>query len=82
MRFLLAILLCVAPQISLLSQLEMEVQTLLSGPEPATTLQEGSGGSGGSSSLPRPKLQLYLSACKLLDTALALPPEHLPHFQW
>lgn len=27
------------------------------------------------------KLQLYLSACKLLDIAVALPPETLPHFQ-
>lgn len=28
------------------------------------------------------KLQLYFSACKFLDTALALSPEMLPHFQY
>lgn len=29
----------------------------------------------------REKLPLFLAACKLLDTALALPPSLLPHFQ-
>ena len=31
--------------------------------------------------LSREKLQFFLSACKLLDTAVALPAEFLPHFQ-
>ena len=31
--------------------------------------------------LSKEKLQLYLSACKLLDTAMSLPTEFLPHFQ-
>ena len=31
--------------------------------------------------LPKDRLQLYLSACKLLDTTVALPTDIIPHFQ-
>ncbi|KAM9486365.1 protein DOP1B isoform 2-T2 [Clarias gariepinus] len=30
---------------------------------------------------PRAELDMYLSACKFLDTALSFPPEHMPLFQ-
>lgn len=41
-----------------------------------------SGGNGFSTSYNSQRwLNLYLSACKLLDLALALPPESLPQFQ-
>lgn len=30
---------------------------------------------------PQPELDMYLSACKFLDTALAFPPEKMPLFQ-
>ncbi|KAK6309739.1 hypothetical protein J4Q44_G00196200 [Coregonus suidteri] len=35
----------------------------------------------GSLTFPRPELDMYLSACKFLDTALAFPPEKMPLFQ-
>ncbi|KAL0963641.1 hypothetical protein UPYG_G00308960 [Umbra pygmaea] len=40
-------------------------------------------GAMGSASLtfPKPELDMYLSACKFLDTALAFPPEKIPLFQ-
>ena len=58
-------------QLSLLSQLENDL-----------TVELSSTSSLLPTSLPKTnKLQLYLSTCKLLDTAMALPPEFLPHFQ-
>ncbi|XP_060732022.1 protein dopey-2 isoform X2 [Tachysurus vachellii] len=32
-------------------------------------------------SFPRAELDMYLSACKFLDTAVSFPPEHMPLFQ-
>lgn len=29
----------------------------------------------------QPELDMYLSACKFLDTSLAIPPEKIPVFQ-
>ena len=52
-------------QLSLLGRLETDLYTELS----EHTVQ------------PPARLQLYLSVCKLLDTAVALPPQMLPHFQ-
>lgn len=52
-------------QLSLLGRLETDLCTELSD----GTVQ------------PPSRLQLYLAVCKLLDTAMALPQETLPHFQ-
>ncbi|XP_068586127.1 protein dopey-1 isoform X2 [Cebidichthys violaceus] len=53
-----------------------------SGPSVAGLETTYSGGNGFSTSYNSQRwLNLYLSACKLLDLALALPPESLPQFQ-
>ncbi|XP_031730366.1 protein dopey-1 isoform X4 [Anarrhichthys ocellatus] len=53
-----------------------------SGPSVAGLEATYSGGNGFSTSYNSQRwLNLYLSACKLLDLALALPPESLPQFQ-
>lgn len=53
-----------------------------SGPSVAGLETTYSGGNGFSTSYNSQRwLNLYLSACKLLDLALALPPEGLPQFQ-
>uniref|UniRef100_A0A665VI32 DOP1 leucine zipper like protein A n=1 Tax=Echeneis naucrates TaxID=173247 RepID=A0A665VI32_ECHNA len=55
---------------------------LTSGPSVAGLETTYSGGNGFSTSYNSQRwLNLYLSACKLLDLALALPPESLPQFQ-
>lgn len=53
-----------------------------SGPSVAGLETTYSGGNGFSTSYNSQRwLNLYLSACKFLDLALALPPESLPQFQ-
>lgn len=53
-----------------------------SGPSVAGLETTYSGGNGFSTSYNSQRwLNLYLSACKLLDLALTLPPESLPQFQ-
>lgn len=53
-----------------------------SGPSVAGLETTYSGGNGFSTSYNSQRwLNLYLSACKLLDLALALPSESLPQFQ-
>ena len=53
-----------------------------SGPSVAGLETTYSGGNGFSTSYNSQRwLNLYLSACKFLDLALALPPECLPQFQ-
>lgn len=54
----------------------------ISGPSVAGLETTYSGGNGFSTSYNSQRwLNLYLSACKLLDLALALPSESLPQFQ-
>ncbi|XP_024861036.1 protein dopey-1 isoform X1 [Kryptolebias marmoratus] len=56
--------------------------TRTSGPSVAGLETTYSGGNGFSTSYNSQRwLNLYLSACKFLDLALALPPESLPQFQ-
>uniref|UniRef100_A0A8C7Q2K1 DOP1 leucine zipper like protein B n=1 Tax=Oncorhynchus mykiss TaxID=8022 RepID=A0A8C7Q2K1_ONCMY len=45
-----------------------------------TSLVRGSMGIG-PLTFPQPELDMYMSACKFLDTALAFPPEKMPLFQ-
>ncbi|XP_067368008.1 protein dopey-1 isoform X2 [Channa argus] len=72
-------------QVFLLMEQELiadEDITRTSGPSVAGLETTYSGGNGFSTSYNSQRwLNLYLSACKLLDLALALPPESLPQFQ-
>ncbi|XP_028985339.1 protein dopey-1 isoform X2 [Betta splendens] len=72
-------------QVFLLMEQELtadEDMTRTSGPSVAGLETTYSGGNGFSTSYNSQRwLNLYLSACKLLDLALTLPPESLPQFQ-
>ncbi|XP_068611314.1 protein dopey-1 [Brachionichthys hirsutus] len=72
-------------QVFLLMEQELtadEDMSRTSGPSVAGLETTYSGGNGFSTSYNSQRwLNLYLSACKLLDLALALPPESLPQFQ-
>ncbi|XP_072250916.1 protein DOP1A isoform X2 [Leuresthes tenuis] len=72
-------------QVFLLMEQELtadEDMTRTSGPSIAGLETTYSGGNGFSTSYNSQRwLNLYLSACKFLDLALALPPESLPQFQ-
>ncbi|XP_062843400.1 protein dopey-1 isoform X2 [Trichomycterus rosablanca] len=72
-------------QVFLLMEQELiadEDITRTSGPSVAGLETTYSGGNGFSTSYNSQRwLNLYLSACKLLDLALALPPDSLPQFQ-
>ncbi|KAK2844177.1 hypothetical protein Q5P01_010836 [Channa striata] len=72
-------------QVFLLMEQELTADediTRTSGPSVAGLETTYSGGNGFSTSYNSQRwLNLYLSACKLLDLALALPPESLPQFQ-
>ncbi|KAM9724218.1 protein DOP1A isoform 3-T3 [Menidia menidia] len=72
-------------QVFLLMEQELTADediTRTSGPSVAGLETTYSGGNGFSTSYNSQRwLNLYLSACKFLDLALALPPESLPQFQ-
>uniref|UniRef100_H3CN39 DOP1 leucine zipper like protein A n=1 Tax=Tetraodon nigroviridis TaxID=99883 RepID=H3CN39_TETNG len=73
-------------QVFLLMEQELtadeDMSSRTSGPSVAGLETTYSGGNGFSTSYNSQRwLNLYLSACKLLDLALALPPESLPQFQ-
>ncbi|XP_054596555.1 protein DOP1A isoform X2 [Nothobranchius furzeri] len=72
-------------QVFLLMEQELAADediTRTSGPSVAGLETTYSGGNGFSTSYNSQRwLNLYLSACKFLDLALALPPESLPQFQ-
>ncbi|XP_056618068.1 protein dopey-1 isoform X2 [Triplophysa dalaica] len=72
-------------QVFLLMEQELTADediTRISGPSVAGLETTYSGGNGFSTSYNSQRwLNLYLSACKLLDLALALPSESLPQFQ-
>lgn len=68
--------------LSLFNDLSLPSHYRTSGPSVAGLETTYSGGNGFSTSYNSQRwLNLYLSACKLLDLALALPPESLPQFQ-
>uniref|UniRef100_A0A8C2ZJT3 DOP1 leucine zipper like protein A n=1 Tax=Cyclopterus lumpus TaxID=8103 RepID=A0A8C2ZJT3_CYCLU len=75
------------PQVQVFLLMEQELTadediSRTSGPSVAGLETTYSGGNGFSTSYNSQRwLNLYLSACKLLDLALALPPESLPQFQ-
>uniref|UniRef100_A0A3Q3WXX8 Uncharacterized protein n=1 Tax=Mola mola TaxID=94237 RepID=A0A3Q3WXX8_MOLML len=70
-------------QVFLLMEQELTAdEDITSGPSVAGLETTYSGGNGFSTSYNSQRwLNLYLSACKLLDLALTLPPESLPQFQ-
>uniref|UniRef100_A0A3B5MGG3 DOP1 leucine zipper like protein A n=1 Tax=Xiphophorus couchianus TaxID=32473 RepID=A0A3B5MGG3_9TELE len=75
------------PQVQVFLLMEQELTadediSRTSGPSVAGLETTYSGGNGFSTSYNSQRwLNLYLSACKFLDLALALPPESLPQFQ-
>lgn len=78
MNFILA----VNSLLSFFNDLSSLLASRTSGPSVAGLETTYSGGNGFSTSYNSQRwLNLYLSACKLLDLALALPPESLPQFQ-
>uniref|UniRef100_A0A8C7CEU4 DOP1 leucine zipper like protein A n=1 Tax=Oncorhynchus kisutch TaxID=8019 RepID=A0A8C7CEU4_ONCKI len=69
-------------RVLLLRMSPQHLTSLTSGPSVAGLETTYSGGNGFSTSYNSQRwLNLYLSACKLLDLALALPSESLPQFQ-